>query len=68
MKLNGASLEPGHIYDDSQSTLIKANKDLLYHWKILAQISKQNIDNGLKPVSIITIIKYYFWYVVFKGK
>lgn len=65
MELNGASSEPGHIYDVS-FTLIKAYKDLLYHWKRLADISGIHIKNGLKPVSFAIIIKSYWKFVILK--
>jgi len=65
MELNGASSEPGHIYDSAFS-LIKAYRDLLYHWKRLANISAINIKNGLKPVSFVLIIKTYWKFVILK--
>lgn len=65
MELNGASSEPGHIYDPSL-TLNKAYKDLLFHWKRLADISKGNMKLGFKPVSFILIIKSYWKFVVLK--
>jgi len=65
MELNGASSEPGHIYDSS-FTLFKAYKDLLYHWKRLADISAINIKNGLKPVSFGVIVKTYLKFVVLR--
>ncbi|MBA2610768.1 MAG: hypothetical protein H0U95_02270 [Bacteroidetes bacterium] len=67
MELNGASSEPGHIYDNSY-TLLKAYKDLLYHWKRLAEISAINMRAGLKPVSFILIVKIYWKFVVLKNK
>ena len=67
MELNGASSEPGHIYDNS-FTLFKAYKDLLYHWRRLANISALNMKNGLKPVSFGLIIKTYWKFVVLKNK
>jgi len=67
MELNGASSEPGHIYDNS-FTLLKAYKDLIYHWKRLAEISALNIKNGLNPVSFGLIIKTYLKFVVLKKK
>lgn len=67
MELNGASSEPGHIYDSS-FTLLKAYKDLLYHWKRLADISAINMKSGLKPVSFGLIIKTYWKFVVLKNK
>jgi hypothetical protein len=65
MELNGASSEPGHIYDPSL-TLYRAYKDLLYHWKLLADVSQENIKLGLKPVSFWLIIKSYWKFVVLK--
>ena len=65
MELNGASSEPGHIYDPSLS-LFKAYKDLLNHWKRLADISNENIKLGIKPVSFLLIIKSYWKFVVLK--
>jgi hypothetical protein len=65
MELNGASSEPGHIYDPSL-TLNKAYKDLLSHWKRLADISKGNMKLGFKPVSFLLIIKSYWKFVVLK--
>jgi hypothetical protein len=65
MELNGASSEPGHIYDPSL-TLHKAYKDLLSHWKRLADISKENMQLGFKPVSFLLIINSYLRFVVLK--
>lgn len=65
MELNGASSEPGHIYDPSL-TLNKAYKDLLIHWKRLADISKGNMKLGFKPVSFLLIIRSYWKFVVLK--
>lgn len=65
MELNGASSEPGHIYDPTL-TLFRAYKDLLSHWKRLAKISKANMDLGFKPVSFLLIIKSYLQFVVLK--
>lgn len=67
MELNGATSEPGHIYDNSY-TLFRAYKDLLYHWKRLADISVINMKMGLKPVSFGLIIRTYWKFVVLKNK
>lgn len=67
MELNGASSEPGHIYDPS-STLRKAYRDLLHHWKLLSDISSGNMKLGFKPVSFLLIIKSYWKFVVMKKK
>lgn len=65
MELNGASSEPGHIYDPS-STLKKAYNDLLFHWRLLAEVSGENMRLGLKPVSFWLIVKSYWKFVVLK--
>ena len=50
MELNGASSEPGHIYDSSVG-IVNAYKDLAFHWRLLAQIAIQNKRKGIQPVS-----------------
>lgn len=65
MELNGASSEPGHLYD-KHYTLLKAYKDLSQHWIRLSNISRYNMRNGYKPVSFSTIVKTYFKFIVFK--
>jgi hypothetical protein len=65
MELNGASSEPGHIYDSS-NTLFRAYKDLTAHWKRLAEISKVNMNQGHKPVSFGIIFRSYLKFVVLK--
>jgi hypothetical protein len=56
MELNGASSEPGHIYDQSHG-LIKAYRDLLWHWNALGKIARINLKNGLKPSPVSEIIQ-----------
>ncbi|HVD96789.1 MAG TPA: hypothetical protein VNB90_01210 [Cytophagaceae bacterium] len=46
LELNGAGAEPGHIYQPGCS-IFKAWKELLFHWKILYQISTRNHKNGV---------------------
>ena len=65
MELNGASSEPGHIYDSS-NTVFKAYKDLLYHWKRLAEVSKVNMQLGFRPVKFSLIVNSYFKFVLLK--
>lgn len=59
MELNGASSEPGHIYDASKSSLLKAYSDLCTHWKRLADVSAQHISAGLQPVAFSVIVRSY---------
>lgn len=63
MELNGASSEPGHIYD-ARNGIVKAYRDLAFHWNLLAQISIQNQKRGIKPVPFRTIVSTFsghFW-------
>lgn len=66
MELNGASSEPGHIYDAGKHNIFKAYKDLMWHWKRLAEISGVNIKSGLKPVPFKAIVQSYWKFVVTK--
>lgn len=47
LELNGAGAEPGHIYQPGYS-LVKAYKDILWHLKVLAEISAQNRKRGVR--------------------
>jgi hypothetical protein len=63
MELNGASSEPGHIYD-ARNGIVKAYRDLAFHWNLLADISIQNQNSGIKPVPFKTIVSTFsghFW-------
>jgi hypothetical protein len=66
LELNGASSEPGHIYD-IKNTLFSAYRDLMHHWKRLAEVSQGNVQKGHKPVPFLSIVKSYFKFVVFKN-
>ena len=51
LELNGVSAEPAHIYDPTY-TLFKAYRDLLWHWKIIYKICRENMKNGIRPVPV----------------
>ncbi len=62
LELNGASSEPGHVYDQ-KTGLIRAYKDLIWHWNALGEIAVRNQKSGIKPASvseIITLIRQHF--------
>jgi hypothetical protein len=62
LELNGASSEPGHVYDQ-KTGLIQAYKDLIWHWNTLGEIAVRNQKSGIKPASvseIITLIRKHF--------
>jgi hypothetical protein len=50
LEFNGVSAEPAHIYDPSY-TLLKAYRDFLYHVDIVYHIARQNMQNGIRPLS-----------------
>lgn len=56
MELNGASSEPGHVYDP-QISLFQAYRDLLWHWNQLGKIASQNRKRGVKPTPLVEVIK-----------
>ncbi len=56
MELNGASSEPGHVYDP-QISLLQAYKDLIWHWNQLGKIAMQNRRLGVEPTPLIEVIK-----------
>jgi len=51
MELNGATSEPGHVYDPSY-TLWKAYRDIIHNMRIVADISAANIRLGVKPTPL----------------
>jgi hypothetical protein len=58
VELNGAGAEPGHIYQPGYS-IFKAWKELLFHWKILYQISVQNHEKGIPYMGFSEAEKKY---------
>jgi hypothetical protein len=67
MELNGASSEPGHIYD-STFGLINAYREIAHHWDILAKICKQNKKYGHYPVSTNLLLKTVWTHFFSKSK
>ncbi|MBC7891605.1 MAG: hypothetical protein H7Y12_05265, partial [Sphingobacteriaceae bacterium] len=55
LELNGASSEPGHIYDPRHS-LREAYRDLARHWDILAEICQRQKVRGVQPVPFRTLL------------
>jgi hypothetical protein len=51
MELNGISSEPGHVYD-TRYTLWQAYRDIMRHWYLIWQISRQNHAQGVPYTSI----------------
>ncbi len=65
LEFNGTSSDPAHIYDPSYS-LIRAYKDMAFHWGIMARIARQNKRAGIKSVGIKQIIPALFLYFRYK--
>jgi len=57
MEINGVSGEPAHIYDPKNS-FFNAGKVLLTHWKVLFNLSKIQIENGIKPMKVGDFIRH----------
>jgi hypothetical protein len=67
MELNGASSEPGHIYD-STFGLVNAYREIARHWDVLAEICKQNKKKGHYPVSTNLLLKTVWKHFFSKSK
>ena len=64
LEFNGASSDPAHIYQPGYS-LLKAYRDIGYHWKVMYRIARQNRSFGHPPVTfkkIISALIIYFRY------
>ncbi len=64
MEFNGTSSDPAHIYQPGYS-LVRAYRDMAYHWGIMYRISRQNRKAGHTPVRfkvIISALIIYFRY------
>lgn len=62
LEFNGTSSDPAHIYDPGYS-LLKAYKDIAYHWGVMAAISMANRRAGKKRKTfkkiIVDLILYF---------
>jgi len=56
LELNGASSEPGHIYDPRHS-LREAYRDLARHWDVLAEICQRQKVRGVRPVPFPALVR-----------
>jgi len=56
LELNGATSEPGHVYDPNYR-LWKAYRDIMHNMRIVADISAINIKRGFKPTPLRQLIK-----------
>ncbi len=56
MELNGATSEPGHVYDPAYR-LWQAYRDVAQHMKIVANISAINIKRGVAPTPLRQLIR-----------
>jgi len=64
LEFNGTSSDPAHIYQPGYS-LLRAYRDIAYHWGVMYRISRQNKQGGHAPVSfkkIISALIIYFRY------
>ncbi len=64
LEFNGTGSDPAHIYQPGYS-LLKAYREMAFHWKIMRKIAQQNRHNGYPPVrfkKIISALILYFRY------
>ena len=67
MELNGATSEPGHIYDPAYR-LWKAYRDVMQHMKIVANISAANQKLGVRPTPLRQLLKNSSDYFAVSGQ
>ena len=65
LEFNGASSDPAHIYDPDYS-LIRAYRDIFYHWKTMRKIARQNRKAGKKPATLKKILSGLIIYFRYK--
>jgi hypothetical protein len=65
LEFNGASSDPAHIYDPGYS-LVKAYRDIYFHWSVMARIALQNRNTGKKPVTFKKILSGLIIYFRYK--
>ncbi|AEI49331.1 hypothetical protein [Runella slithyformis] len=56
LELNGATSEPGHVYDPNYR-LWKAYRDIMHNMRIVADISAANIRRGIKPTPLNQLLQ-----------
>lgn len=64
LEFNGTSSDPAHIYQPGYS-LIKAYRDMAYHWHIMYRIAQQNKRRGFARAglkSVLSALMLYFRY------
>ena len=65
MEFNGTSSDPAHIYDPKYK-LVRAYRDMAFHWGIMGRIARQNKRAGIKSVGVKQIISALFLYFRYK--
>lgn len=65
LEFNGTSSDPAHIYQPGFS-LFQAYKDILYHWRVMYVIAKQNKKAGMRQVAFKKMISALIIYIRYK--
>lgn len=58
LEMNGVTSEAAHIYDPDAS-IFNAWKTLCQQWSHAFKVSKKNLQNGAKTVTVKTILREY---------
>jgi len=53
LEINGTIAEPTHMYDPYHTTYFKTLKTIRQHWKVLGEIARINLKNGVSSVRFI---------------
>lgn len=61
LEINGILAEPTHIYDSYHMTYLGALKTIRSHWRIAAEIAKEQMKMGVKPKKFLVFWKEILW-------
>lgn len=67
LELNGVSSDPGHIFDQ-RTGFFRSMRDVAWHWKQLARISRINRKRGVKPASLSEVVHLLWLHKLTKKK
>ncbi|TND09593.1 MAG: hypothetical protein FD123_1184 [Bacteroidetes bacterium] len=67
LELNGASSDPGHIFDQ-RTGFWRSMRDVAWHWKQLARISRINRKRGIRPAPLSEVVRLLWLHKLSKKK
>ncbi|MEM8584566.1 MAG: hypothetical protein AAGF87_09870 [Bacteroidota bacterium] len=62
LEINGALAEPTHLYDANKNSYLTAVRDIMAHWHIIGTLSRDNMRQGVRPMSVSAMLKKLYWF------